>query len=63
MTSRWHFHLVVAATRHELRDVDGLRSLALERFQLVVADAHVLVLDELIALHEMGALHELDDDP
>src|SRR3989338_8910253 len=44
--------------RHELRDVDRPGGLALERFQLLVGDAHVLVLRELVAADERRALDD-----
>src|SRR3990170_3118058 len=44
--------------RNELGDVDRPRGLALERFQLLVGDAHVLVLGELVAADERRALHD-----
>src|SRR5262249_7327470 len=44
--------------RNELRDVDGLRRLALEPLQLLVGEAHVLVLGELVALDQRGAIED-----
>src|SRR5439155_593608 len=48
--------------RHELRDVDDLRRLALQRLELLVADADVLVLRELVPADERRAVHDLVAD-
>src|SRR5262249_40549170 len=48
-----------AGQGHEAGDVDGLGGLALQSLQLLVLDPDVLVLGELVALDEGGALHRL----
>src|SRR3989442_1162802 len=47
---------------HELRDVDDLRRLALEALELLVGDAHVLVLRELVPADERRPVHDLVAD-
>src|SRR5262249_1849949 len=48
--------------RDELSDVDGARRLTLQRLQLLVGEAHVLVLRDLVSLHEIAPLHHLVAD-
>jgi len=45
--------------RHELGDVDDLGGLALERLDLLVREADVLVLGELVPLHDLAPVHHL----
>jgi hypothetical protein len=45
--------------RDELCDVDHARGFALERLQLLLGELHVLVLRELVTLHQRAALDHL----
>src|SRR6185369_16799034 len=45
--------------RHDLGSVDDLGGLTLQRLQLLVAHAHVLLLGELVPARQLGALDRL----
>src|SRR6266852_6065859 len=57
-----HIDGVHGGEGHELRDVDVPRGLALQGLQLVVGDANVLLLAELVSLHEIIPVDHLITD-